>query len=145
MKSSHVTAPPSRLSRVANALHAFEGGMAALAQAPPDGKGGIRGVFSAAESIFRLILPKAPRLGGAELDGLTPLLERLYAQEETARRSAAKMLNGLKDWVDAAHFYRHEEGAEEVAQPPLRLAVYIVSTGASHLRRLAEVDASLQQ
>jgi hypothetical protein len=26
---------------------------------------------------------------------------------------------------------RHEEGAEEVAQPPLEVAVYIVSTGAS--------------
>jgi hypothetical protein len=29
------------------------------------------------------------------------------------------MLASLKDWVDAAHFYRHEEGtADEVAQPP---------------------------
>jgi len=56
------------------------------------------------------------------------------------------MLNGLKDWVDAAHFYRHEERrAEEVAQPPLKLAVYIVSTGASHLRWLAELDASISQ
>jgi hypothetical protein len=131
--------------RYANALHAFEGGMAAFAQAPPDGKGAIRGVFSAAESVFKLILPKAPRLGAAEADGLAPLLQGLYAQDETALRSTTKMLNGLKDWVDAAHFYRHEERrAAEVAQPPLRLAVYIVSTGASHLRWLAELDTSLQ-
>jgi hypothetical protein len=131
--------------RYANALHAFDGGMEALAQAPPDGKNAIRGVFAAVEGIFRLILPAAPRLGAAEIDGLAPLLQRLYSQEDTARRSATKLLNSHKDWVDAAHFYRHEEGAEEVAQPPLNLAIYIVSTGASHLRWLAELDASLQQ
>jgi hypothetical protein len=119
--------------------------MAALAQAPSDGKAAIRGVFSAAEGIVRLISPNAPRLAADQVDGLAPLLQRSYAQDETARRSAAKMLNSLKDWVDAAHFYRHEQGAEEVAQPPLRLAVYIVSTGASHVRWLAELDASLQQ
>jgi hypothetical protein len=131
--------------RYANALHAFEGAMAALAKAPPDCKGAIRSVFSAAEGIFRLILPRAPRLAAAELNGLAPLLQKHYAQDETAQRTAAKMLNGLRDWIDAAHFYRHEEGVQEgVAQPPLKLAVYIVSTGASHLRWLAELDASFQ-
>jgi hypothetical protein len=108
--------------RYQNALHAFEGAMAALAKVPPDGKAAIRGGFSAAESVFRLVLPNAPRLGAAELDGLTPLIQRIYAQDDTARRSSAKMLSSFKDWVDAAHFYRHEEGVEEVAQPPLGLA-----------------------
>jgi hypothetical protein len=129
-------------SRYANALHAFEGAMAALAKAPPDGKGAIRGVFSAAESIFKLILPNVPRLGAAELDGLAPLLQKVYADDDTAKSASAKMLSAIKDWVNGAHFYRHEPGTEEVAQPPLRLAVYIVSTGASHLRWLAELDAS---
>ena len=132
-------------ARYANALHSFESGMAALAKAPPDGKGAIRSVFAAAEGIFRLIIPKAPRLGAAKLNGLGPLLPQLFSEDETARRSSLKMLASLKEWVDAAHFYRHEEGAEEVAQPPLRLTVYIVSSGASHLRWLAELDASLQQ
>jgi hypothetical protein len=131
-------------ARYANALHAFEGAMAALAKAPPDGKAAIRGVFSAVENIFRLILPNAPRLGAAELGGLAVPLQQIYAGDETARRSSAKMLSGLKDWVDGAHFFRHEQGAEEVVQPPLRLAIYIVSLGASHLRWLAEIDDSLR-
>jgi hypothetical protein len=33
--------------------------------------------------------------------------------------------------------------ADEVAQPPLGLAVHIFSTGAAHLRWLAELDALL--
>ncbi len=131
-------------ARHANALGEFEKGMAALAQAPPDGKGAIRGVFSAVECIFRLVLPRAPRLSAAELEGLSPLLDKLYANENTARRASAKMLGSMAEWVDAAHFYRHEEGAEEVAQPPLHLTVYLVSSGTAHLRWLAELDTRMQ-
>jgi hypothetical protein len=130
--------------RYANAIAEFEKGMAALATAPPDGKGAIRGVFAAAEAVFRLITA-AHRLGADELAGLAPILQRLYAQDGTALRSAQKMLASLKDWVDAAHFYRHEEGSEEPAQPPLRLAIYIVDSASTHLRWLAELDSQNQE
>jgi hypothetical protein len=133
-----------RTARYENALDAFERGMAAMAEVPPDGKGAVRSVFAAVECVFRLISPRTPRLGASELDALSPHLQRLYGQD-TAGRSGAKMLGSLRDWVDAAHFYRHEEGAEQVAQPPLTLALYIVSTGASHLRWLAELDALVIQ
>jgi len=53
------------------------------------------------------------------------------------------MLASFKDWVDAAHFYRHEEGSEEPAQPPLQLAIYIVATGTAHLRWLAVLDTQM--
>jgi hypothetical protein len=130
-------------ARHANALAEFEKGMAALAQAPPDGKGAIRGVFGAAEAIFRLITT-APRLGAAELADLAPILQQLYPQQATAHRSTQKMLASFKDWVDAAHFYRHEQGSEEPAQPPLQLAIYIVSSGTAHLRWLAELDTQIR-
>jgi hypothetical protein len=85
-----------------------------------------------------------PRLGAAELDGLAPLPQQVYHDDDTARRSAVKMLSSPKDWVDAAHFFRQEQGmADEVAQPPLGLAVHIFCAGAAHLRWLAELDALL--
>jgi hypothetical protein len=130
-------------SRYANALAEFEKGMAALATVPPDGKGAIRGVFGAAEGLFRLIT-SAARLGGTELAALSPILQKQYVQQETALRASSKMLASFKDWVEAAHFYRHEEGAEEPAQPPLSVALHIVGTGISHLRWLAELDAQMQ-
>jgi hypothetical protein len=131
-------------ARYANALHAFESGMTELRKTPPNGKGAVRGVFAAAEAIFKLITT-ARRLGASELEGLGPKLHRHYARDETARNAATKMLNSFKDWVDAAHFYRHEAGKpDEIVQPPLELAVYLVSTGASHVRWLAELDATLQ-
>jgi hypothetical protein len=127
--------------RYTNARHAFDGAMEAFAKAPPDGKNALRGVFSAAENVFKLITSKN-RLGAKEADELGPIIEKLYAADDTARNSAKRMLVSLKDWVDAAHFYRHEPGKEGVAQPPLSLAVYLVSTGASHLRWLAELDSA---
>jgi hypothetical protein len=132
--------------RYANALHSLEGGMAALGEAPANGKIAVRGVFAAAECVFKLILAKAPRLAADQVDGLAPILDRIFGNDETARRSTSKMLASLKDWVDAAHFYRHEQGvADKVAQPPLTLAVYLVSVGASHLRWLAELDGFSKQ
>jgi hypothetical protein len=51
-------------------------------------------------------------------------------------------VDAFRDWVDAAHFYRHEAGREAVAQPPLSLAILLISAGASFLRWLAEFDAA---
>jgi hypothetical protein len=130
-------------TRYANVLDSFERGMTALAGAPPDGKNGIRLTFAAVEGLFRLIIPPAQRLGAAELDGMVPLINRVYAADPTALRSSNKMINSMKDWTDAAHFYRHEQGAQEIAQPPLGLAIYLISSGASHLRWLSEIDARL--
>jgi hypothetical protein len=56
-----------------------------------------------------------------------------------------QLLNGFKDWIDAAHNYRHEAGREGPSQPPLTLTVQMVSVGASFLRWLGDLDAIEQQ
>jgi hypothetical protein len=129
-------------ARYANVLHSFEGGLVDLSQVPPDGKGAIRATFAAVEGLFRLIFPNQPRLGAKESDVIGPLLQAAHAGDNVAHRASGTVLNSFKEWVDAAHFYRHEQGKEGVAQPPLTLAVYLTSTGASHLRWLAELDAA---
>jgi hypothetical protein len=86
-------------------------------------------VFAAAEGVFRLLVPSAPRLAANELTALSPLMQHLHADEKTALRALSKMLASFREWVDAAHFFRHEEGAEEVAQGPLKVAVYLLSVG----------------
>jgi hypothetical protein len=53
---------------------------------------------------------------------------------DRALGAAAKLLSGLEDWINAAHFYRHERGASEVVEPPFALAVNLVSLGSSYLR-----------
>lgn len=142
----NVAATISALSadRYANVLHAVEEAVASLTEHTPNGKQSIRGMFAAAEGLFRLLLPKAPRLGAKEAEQLRPILQSAYTVDATASQAAQKMLSSFKEWIDAAHFYRHEPGkADEIAQPPLGLAVLLVSNGAAYVRWLAELDSAV--
>ena len=55
-----------------------------------------------------------------------------------------KLLDGVAEWVDAVHLYRHEQGVETPVAPSLELAVYALSSGAAALRLLLAVDAAAQ-
>ena len=121
----------------------FESSFSALDATPPDGKAAIRAVFFAAESLFRLMFPSAPQLNAGELQRLLkPKLDTMYAEQRPAVYMAQKQLAAFKEWIDAAHFYRHEPGTEEPAQPPLDLAINMIGIGAAHLRWLARIDSS---
>lgn len=130
-----------RSAKYANVRDRFENGMAAISAAVPDGKTAIRNVFEAAEGLFRIMFSSAPRLAGDQVAKLEPLLQKKYAGDRTALSAASKLLASLKDWIEACHFYRHEAGKpDEVHQPPLELAVHLVSVGAAFIRLLIELD-----
>jgi hypothetical protein len=129
--------------RYANSPDAFNKSLAALAEAPPDGKVAIRATFTAIEGLFTLMFPDVQRLAAGEPSRLRAMIEKVYNSDRRAQETSDKMLQSLRGWIDAAHGYRHEEGKPDtVAQPPLTLAVYLVSTGAAHLPWLAELDAA---
>jgi hypothetical protein len=81
------------------------------------------------------------RLTAKAADLLRPVLQEKLSENKTALQVSMKLLESFKDWIDAAHFYRHEQGDEDIAQPPLETAVHLVSLGAANLRWLAEIDA----
>ena len=127
--------------RYAGARHLFEEAFLALDAHPPDGKGAIRSVFFAAENIFRLMYPSSNQLNSGEvLKNLKPAVDAIYADQKPAVHVAQKQISAFKEWIDGAHFYRHEPGTEEPAQPPLDLAVFMVSQGAAHIRWLVKID-----
>ncbi|MGR9503845.1 hypothetical protein [Rhizobium leguminosarum] len=120
----------------------YDEAFAALDRTPPDGKAALRSAFFATESLFRLIFPSSHQLSSGEIQKhLEPLVNRVYANQKPAINLAQKLVASLKDWIDGAHFYRHEPGDEEPAQPPLELAIYMVSEAGGHLRWLAKLDA----
>jgi hypothetical protein len=131
--------------RYANARDNHEKSLAALSAVPPDGKTSIRANFAAVEAVFKLLLPSSPRLTASEAQQLLPLVQKMLAGDAAAQSATAKILNAFKDWVDAAHVYRHEQRAEDPVQPPIELAISIISIGSTHLRWLAEIDAHLQK
>jgi len=123
----------------------FEQAYVALDGVPPDGKLAIRTAFFAAEGLFRLLFPSAHQLSSAEVEKhLVPLVNRVYSTEKPTLHLAQKLVASLRDWIDGAHFYRHEPGTQEPAQPLLELAVYMLSETAGHLRWLAQLDAASQ-
>jgi hypothetical protein len=128
--------------RYSNVLNQFEKAYTELATEPPNGKEAIRAIFTAAEGLFRVMFETSPRLTGAEIEkNLVPFIRATSVGDITASGALGKLTRGFREWVDAAHFYRHEPGEEKIAQPPLTFAIVMVSSGASYIRWLAELDA----
>jgi hypothetical protein len=138
-RSRGATIAALQSSRYQNVLAEFEAGSDSIGK---DNKTAIRRTFGAAEGLFRLMFPWSPRLTAGEAEQLADRLRQFYNGDPTATAASAKLLASCKDWIDACHFYRHEPGQQEVAQPPTSLAVHLVSTGASFIRLLAEIDAA---
>ncbi len=69
-----------------------------------------------------------------------PFVEQYYASDAPAQEAAKKLVQGFTNWVASAQFYRHGQGQEEPNQPPLEVAVAILSSGAGYLRWLIHLD-----
>jgi hypothetical protein len=131
--------------RYDNVRASFERVSTELIVTAPNYKEAWRATFGAVEALFKLMFPSAPQLNADRIrDDLGPLVQRVYAQDAVGRRAAAKLLAAFSDWVDGAHFYRHEQGAEEPAQPPSDVAILAISHGAGLLRWLVGLDQTQQ-
>ena len=129
--------------RYVNSLDRFESAMKAITGAVPDGKTGIRNAFEAAEGLFRLMYRKAPRLTADFAAELAPTLQQRYAGDPAALGASSKLLASFKDWIEACQFYRHEPGKPEIHQPPIELALHLISVGAAFIRLLIDLDEGL--
>lgn len=119
----------------------FEAAMACLDCSPPDPKGAIRNTFFALEGLFRLMYPTAHQLSGGEVvKHLKPTVDELYKDQKPAIYVAQKQIASFREWIDAAHFYRHEPGTEEPTQPPMEIALELIGQGAAWLRWLVVID-----
>jgi len=114
--------------------------MNAISSAAPDGKTAIRNVFEAAEGLFRLMFKNAPRLTADQAARLEPIIQKRYSSDGTASGAVTKLIASFKDWIDACQFYRHEPGQPEIHQPPIELAIHLISVGAAFIRLLMELD-----
>ncbi|ODS03784.1 hypothetical protein AUC71_07710 [Methyloceanibacter marginalis] len=132
-------------ARYANVAQNLENAHSELSAVTPDGRGAIRAAFDSVEGLFKLMFPKEPRLTAPSArTKLAPVLQKMTDGNPPASAAAAKMLGSLCEWVASCHNYRHEHGKPEVLEPPRSMAVLLVSTAASYLRWLAEIDAWLK-
>lgn len=112
----------------------------ALMASPPNYIQAMRSVFGANENLFKLMFD-VPRLDVRSAnDRIGKQIQAIYAGHSTMQRSSAQILKSFGGWVDAAHHYRHEEGAEEPSQPADELAIVLISEGMSFVRWLVAID-----
>jgi hypothetical protein len=98
--------------RHANVLNEFEAGSDAVGK---DNKIAIIRTFMAAEGLFRLIIDTSPRLVAGEVDKILPHMKARFREDAIAERVSTKILASFKDWIDACHFYRHEQAQEAIS------------------------------
>jgi hypothetical protein len=139
VRNAQATIAGLNAPRYSNSLDRFENGMNAISGST---KAGISNVFAAAEGLFRLMFSRAPRLTADQIALLEPIRQKRYTNDRASAGAATKLLASFKDWIEACHFYRHEPGTPEIAQPPLELAIHLMSVGAAFIRLLIELDES---
>jgi hypothetical protein len=127
--------------RYAAVRAAFESAHSYLDAQPPDTKACVRSMFEAVEILAKLMEPGSQRLNRQLIEKLKVSATWLLgdAIEVTARE---KIFDGVADWVDAIHMYRHGQATQEPIAPSMDLAVYVLSSGAAMLRLLLGIDTA---
>lgn len=112
----------------------------AIQQAQTDGKTAVQRIFEAAEILYRIALPQRTRMTRSNaLQDMPAISDAAYASNPIARASAEDMKKSFGEWIEACHHYRHGQGQPEPNQPPIGLAVLLVSQGLGFIRWLAEL------
>ena len=126
-------------SDLSAAKHYVEAAELSLLQSHFDGRGGIRAIFDAAENMLKQIAPRATQLNtNAISEQLLPVLIAIVGPDLIEQRAVRKLVASFSDWVDAAHFYRHEPGSQEPVQPSEIFTTVMVSQGMGFVRWLAD-------
>ncbi len=111
-----------------------------LLQDPVDYIGAIRAVFGANENLFKLMFGVQQLKADYATKYIGPKQQALYEGHPNLKAASSKTLEGFKDWINAAHFYRHEQGEETWIQPSEEFAILVVHQGLAFVRWLAQID-----
>lgn len=126
--------------RFAGVRSAFEASQRYLDGQPPDTKAAVRSAFEAVEILARLMVDTKNLNKWLVLNELLPIARQVYSHDPAATATVQGLFAGFAEWVDAIHNYRHGQRTEDPVAPPLNVAVHILSSGASYLRWLVEID-----
>lgn len=125
----------------------FERAFRSLDGVTQDTNAAIRAMSAAVEACVKVLLANGvSRVGLPEIEkNLWPAVQAIYADDKIAADASHQILKSLGDWVNAAHQYRHGQGVDNEVAGPLELAVQMLTSGASFIRWLIDMDARKDQ
>lgn len=130
-------------SKYSGVRDAFEHAFQELDSNPPHTKDAVRSIFESIEILVKLMVVTNNLNKSVVQKALKEKVLEVYKDDPTAKNSVEKMFDGFGFWVDAIHNYRHGQGVPEPVEPPMDFAVYVLSSGASFLRWLLEIDKAI--
>ena len=131
----------ARLSDQPAVREAFTKAYAFLDQDKPDPSSAIRAVFESIEILYKHIINAEgkERLNSHGVQKhLKSIFQKTLGKKKVEITATEHMLDGLCDWIDAGHMYRHGQKIEELEEPSIEYAVLFISQGASYLRFLLQ-------
>lgn len=122
----------------AGVLAAFEDAHRHLDADPPDTKASVRSMFESLEVLARLIVPDTKNLHRKLVEStLKQKCLEVADKDPVEQKVLSGVFDGLADWVDSLHNYRHGQPHEHAVAPSEELAVLVLSSGAAYLRQIA--------
>lgn len=114
----------------------------ALIGTEPDYIAAIRAVFDAAENVYKLMFPNLPRISAQNINSnLKTRIGDLYPVPGAQQKATTNILESFRHWTEAAHNYRHAEGAEVIVEPDEQTAIALISQGHTFVRWLVKLDS----
>lgn len=135
--------------RYVSVVHEFKKVYKALDSGPGHAKDAIGNLFKSTETLFRLLCNNddIKNLSSNPIAKYLPkIAEKVYqVKDQTTLSVVNQKIEEFKKWTDSAQPYRHGQATEDIDEPPLSLAILIISTGASFLRWLALLGQAIRE
>lgn len=119
---------------------AFEDAHKHLDGTPPDTKASVRSMFESLEILVKQMVDTRNLNKWIAENTLKKLAQEAYKDDVTAIKVVESVFNGFGQWIEGLHNYRHGQGLPEPVAPSVGFAVFVLSSGASYLRWLVEID-----
>lgn len=124
---------------------AFEDAHRHLDSTQPDTKASVRSMFESLEILVRQMVNASNLNKWVAENKLKQLAQEAYKNDPTAVKVVESVFDGFGKWIDGMHNYRHGQGLPDPVAPSVGFAVFVLSSGASYLRWLVEIDGLIKK
>jgi hypothetical protein len=123
--------------RLKTTRDAYESAFKFMDSHPPDTLQAVKAVFEAVEVLATQLVPAKNLHNKLCTNQLKALCVPALTSDPSEVSVLEKMFDGMAEWVDGIHFYRHRKW--HTPAPSMETAVFVITSGSAYLRLLGRV------